>query len=102
MEPHEEIAVETAKALVENTARLTDERVEGALTKALEKVFGNSDSKDPEQMRILVRRIPILCTQVENIHDSLAEIKDNLRWGTRIVVGAVILAIMGLVLKGAL
>ncbi len=99
MNPQEALAAETARALVENTARLTDQRVENALTNALGKVFGSSDSKDPEQMKILVRRIPILCTQVENIHDSLADIKDNIKWATRVVIGAVILSVLGLVLK---
>lgn len=93
-------AAETAAKLVSDTAELTDKRVEVALTAALKKVFGESDkSKDPEQMVVLVRRIPILCTNVENMHSMIGEIKDNIQWGTRIVIGAVILAVLTLVFK---
>lgn len=93
-------AAETAAKLVSDTAELTDKRVEVALTAALKNVFGNSDtSRDPEQMVILVRRIPILCTNVENMHVMIGEIKDNITWGTRIVIGAVILAVLALVFK---
>ena len=93
-------AAETAAKLVSDTAELTDKRVEIALTAALKNVFGGSDSsRDPEQMVILVRRIPILCTNVENMHVMIGEMKDNITWATRIVVGAVILAGLALIIK---
>ena len=76
-----------------------EEIVTEAITKTLERIFGDSDTKDPEQMRILVRRIPILCTNVENMHKMIGEIQDNITWGTRIIVGAFIVAVITLVLK---
>lgn len=78
-----------AKA-VEETAQRTKE----TLLEALKEVFGDSDTKDPEQMKVLVRRIPILCTNVEQMHTDIASIKDNITWGVRIVIGAVLLAIL--------
>lgn len=100
MEPNVAKAAETAAQLVADTAELTDKRVEIALTTALKKVFGESDAdRDPDQMVVLVRRIPILCTNVANMHAMIAEIKENITWGIRIVIGAVILAVLAMVFK---
>lgn len=41
----------------------------------LKEVFGESDN--PQQMKVLVRRIPIICTNIETMHDNIKEIKDN-------------------------
>lgn len=55
------------------------EQITTALTDALEKVFGDGDSKDPDQMRILVRRIPILCTNIEQMHETLGKLDDYIK-----------------------
>ncbi len=66
-------------------------KIQEIVTKAIENVFGNSDTKDPEQMRVLVRRIPILCSQIESMskqieamHDTTSKldgyIKDDANW----------------------
>src|SRR3954452_12729229 len=93
-------AVEVARELqmqraVEETAHKTKE----ALLEGLKEVFGGSDSEDPQQMRILVRRIPIICTSIEQMHSDISDIKDNLKWGVRLVLGAVVVAIITLVIK---
>src|SRR4051794_36231553 len=93
-------AIEMARELqmqraVEETARKTKE----ALLEGLQEVFGASDSENPQQMRILVRRIPIICTSIDQMHSDITDIKDNLKWGVRLVLGAVILAIVALVIK---
>lgn len=75
---------------VEETARRTKE----SLLEGLKEVFGEGDNKDPEQMKILVRRIPVLCTNVNQMHDDISDIKDNIKWAVRIVLGAVILAVL--------
>jgi hypothetical protein len=55
-----------------------------ALTMAVKEVFGESDSNNPERMKILVRRIPILCTNIEAMHETLGKldnyIKDDANW----------------------
>lgn len=79
---------------VQETARVTKE----ALLESLKEVFGDGDNKDPEQMKILVRRIPILCTNVEAMHERLDSIDENIRWAVRIILGGVLLAILKLVL----
>jgi len=79
---------------IEKTAHST----KAAVLESLKEVFGDGDEKDPNQMRILVRRIPILCTNIQAMHEDIAEIKDGNKWLVRIVVGAVVLAVIKLVL----
>ena len=43
---------------------------------ALREVFNESDN--PPQMRVLIRRIPILCTNIEAMHKKLNNIDSNL------------------------
>lgn len=70
------------------------------MIEALKAVFGNEgDEKDPEQMTVLVRRIPILCTNISEMHKSIDGIHDNIRWAVRIVLGAVILGVLALLIK---
>lgn len=79
--------------LVEDTAIRTKE----ALLEGLKEVFGEGDNKDPEQMKVLVRRIPILCTNVLQMHDDIADVKGDIKWGVRIVIGAAILGVLKLI-----
>lgn len=80
---------------VEETAQKTKE----ALLEGLREVFGESDSENPQQMKVLVRRIPILCTNVEQMHEDLKEMKDNQKWATRIVIGGVIAGVLAMLFK---
>lgn len=41
--------------------------------------------------------IPLICNKIENIQESIAKIEDNFKWGTRVVIGAVILALMAMI-----
>lgn len=98
-------AVETAREiqneeLVQKTAQKTKE----ALLEGLKEVFGGGEDHETGEMRVLVKRIPILCTNIENMHEQLGEMKDaiketndNIKWGIRVVLGAVILAILKLI-----
>lgn len=92
-------AIELAReAQIHEAIAKTAENTKAALLEGLKEVFGDGDDKDPNQMRILVRRIPILCTNIETMHQDIAEIKDGNKWLVRIVVGAVVLAVIKLVL----
>ena len=100
------------KAIEDVAKRTKSDMIEG-----LRDVFGDSDTKDPEKMKVIVRRVPILCVNVENtqkdiaginkrienvpqMHTDILEIKDNLKWGVRIVLGAIILAVLAMLFKG--
>jgi len=73
-----------------------------ALIESLREVFGEGDEKrDPDQMKILIRRIPLICNDIKAINVGLADIKtdvtsinDNLKWAVRLILGAVILALL--------
>jgi hypothetical protein len=91
-------AIEAAReAQIKQAIAEASLRTKADLLEALKEVFGGSDTEDPNQMRILVRRIPILCTNVLQMHADISDIKDNFKWGTRIVIGAVILGVLKLI-----
>lgn len=66
-----------AEALIKSS-QANDERITKSLSAALRDVFDDGETKDPK-MTVLVRRIPILCTNVENMHDMLREIKSIIK-----------------------
>lgn len=91
-------AVEAARQaqlaeLVQQTAQSTRD----ALMAGLKEVFGDSDAKDPDQMKILIRRVPILCTQITQMHEDLANMRTDSMWSKRIFVFAapIMLAVFG-------
>lgn len=101
-----QMAVEIAREIqlaeaIEKSSTLVAERV----FLGLKEIFGDGDQNSPTQMKVLVQRIPILCTDIAKMHDAIADtkndvadIKDNLKWGVRLVIGAVIMALLGMVL----
>lgn len=88
-----QVAVEAARmAQVEEIGERTTE----ALTKALRDVFGEGVASG---RFIDVTRIPLICQSIISLHGDISEIKDNIKWAVRIVLGAVILAIVYTVIK---
>lgn len=72
-------AVEMARqAQMADTVERTAIRTKETLMEGLREVFGD-DSKDPQQMKVLVQRVPILCVNVQQTHDDIAEIKESLK-----------------------
>lgn len=66
------------------------------LKEALEEYF----SRGVDEKRFVdVSRIPLICQDISNIHESLADIKDNITWIVRLVIGAVLLALLAMVFK---
>lgn len=112
-------AVELARELqLEEAIEKTAARTKEALIEGLTEVFGEGDQrKDPAKMQILIRRIPLICKDVRQIHVDMKEMKDdnkeandqikadvakindNIARGVWIILGAVLLAIINLVLK---
>lgn len=92
--PHPDPAV--AAALAESEARFVA---------ALKQIFDGGDSHDPEEVKVLVHRIPLICQDVKTIHADLAAVKTdvgkinaNMERGVWIILSAVILALLKLVL----
>ena len=91
-------AVETAREaqqreLVEHTAQKTKE----ALLEGLKEVFTNDNDKSPSEMKILIQRVPIICTSLIQMHDDIKSLKDTQMWVARLIVGAVVLAVLKLI-----
>lgn len=55
-----------------------DQQTKDMVIEALKEVFDTTDSKTPAEMKVLVRRIPILCTSVEDIHRNIESIHNSL------------------------
>ena len=45
-----------------------------------------------------VNRIPLICQDISNIHIALKKIEDNVTWIVRLIIGAVVTALIGLVI----
>lgn len=95
-------AVELAREVqlekaVKETARQTKE----ALLEGLKEVFGDT-SEDPGQMKVLVRRIPILCTSIDQMHKDISDIKDSQKWAMRAIVGGMISIVVAVVIAAIL
>ncbi len=90
-------AVEMAR---EAQAREQADMNKQALLSALREVFGDGDgARDPREMRVLVQRIPILCTSILAMHASIEKMENNQTWVTRAIIGGVIAAVFALIMK---
>ncbi len=91
------VQIETivTKALAESSA-LSDDRVTKSISTALRNVF--NENVDTSRF-IDVSRIPLICQNIDGLHSSVSNIEDNLKWGVRIVIGAVILGLLTLLIK---
>jgi hypothetical protein len=100
-------AVEVAREVqlaeaIEKTAAQTKQ----ALLEGLKEVFGEGDEKrDPDQMQILIRRIPLICQDVKQIHTDMKDIKqdvgkinDSIGKVVWIILAAVLAAVMKVIL----
>lgn len=92
-------AIEVAReAQLADVVEKTAMRTKAALLEGLKEVFANDNDKTPSEMSVLIQRVPILCTNVIQMHDDIANIKSNLTWIVRLVVGAVVVALLKLIL----
>lgn len=71
---------------------LTDERIEAAVSRAFSAGVGDKRFID-------ITRIPLICQSIVGIDSRLKNIEGNVTWGVRIVVGAVLVALIALVIK---
>lgn len=91
-------AVETAREMqLAELAEKTAQATKKSLIEGLKEVFGDSDTQDPQQMKVLVRRIPILCVSVMQMHEDIKAMKDNQTWAVRIIIGLFIAALAKIV-----
>jgi len=67
-----------------------------ALADALRDVFGENAKSG---RFIDITRIPLICASIVQMHEDLATIKSHMAWGVRIIIGAVLVAVLATVLK---
>lgn len=85
-------AIEAARSL---QSSLSDEKIAKALSSALRDVFGENENSG---RFIDTNRIPLICQDIKGIHGSISKIEDKIDWVSKLVIGAVILALLGMVL----
>jgi len=71
------------------------DRVEHAAQQA---VKDELDSVMGDKRYINLERVPLICQSILRIDKSIEGIENNINWGVKIVIGAVLLALLGLVL----
>lgn len=91
-------AVEFARQeQLESAMKFNDDRTVQLFKEALREVFGDMPTYETDQLHVLLPRIPLLCLTVQGMSKQLDDIQGNLTWVVRIVIGAVIMAVLGLV-----
>lgn len=93
-------AVEVSRAEQIYAANLESEkRIEEAFIKALKAAFKADDTDSGQKKFIDITRIPLICKDISQMQKDIEAMRNNTTWAVRIVIGAVILALIGLLLK---
>ncbi len=71
-------AVNAAAVAAEANDKARYAQMVAAMGEVLGGIFGGG-SENPQQMTVLVRRIPLLCTNVEHMHASIDEMKEIIK-----------------------
>lgn len=80
----------------EATSNAREAQMHETLVKALREVL--VDGND-EERPMLIKRIPFICRDILAINEKVSAINDNIKWGVRIVLGAVIIGVLTLLFK---
>lgn len=72
-----------------------DDQIRREIREAVEDAFS---AQVLDKRYIDVSRIPLICQSIVGIDARLKNIEGNITWGVRIVVGAVITALIGLII----
>lgn len=108
MDNYKEIAEQAAQMAIEKATKaaqaiedsrkaqldLSDKKLSDAIAVALKDVFGE---KENSGRFIDTSRIPLICQDIKGIHTELSGIQDNMKWIIRLIIGAVIMALLGLI-----
>lgn len=77
---------------IERSNRASEDRMVDLLTKTLKHALYAGDNDNNGQKRFIdVTRIPVICADI-------ASIKDDIKWATRLIIGAVLLGLIGLLI----
>lgn len=73
----------------------TSEQIEG-MKEAARAVL---EERVDEGRYVDMKRIPLICAAIITLQQDVADIKGNIAWGVRIVIGAVIMALLAMLYK---
>lgn len=76
----------------------TDEELENLMERAFTRMFASEDA-DGQNRFINISRVPLICQSIVGINTRLENIENNITWGVKLVIGAVILGILALIWK---
>ncbi len=79
--------------LVDTLIKKIEEKKAKDMTQTLDTYF------DKDRKYIDASRIPLICQDIATIHDAIEKIQQNLTWIVRLVIGGVVAALLGLILK---
>lgn len=77
----------------------TAEQTRKAVLEGLNAIFKPADDTDPEHMKIIYGKIPILCIRMDNVDRNIEKINKTLQWIAGLIIGAVVLGFTGVVVN---
>lgn len=91
-------AVHQAKNAQQAVEVAREAQMVSAVAVAVKQAFNIDDEEGRQKRFVDVSRVPLICQAIVGIDQRLKAIEANLTWGIRLVVGAVILALIYVVL----
>lgn len=74
-----------------------------AVREVFHEVFGKLENTSEADSNMLVKRIPFICIDIKQIQQDntasakdIAEIKDNIKWGVRLALGALVTGLVAI------
>lgn len=75
------------------TAAEERKKITESLSDALREVFGENVNAGKF---VDVSRIPLICQSIVSLHENVEDIKGDIKWVSRLVIGAIVLGVIGL------
>lgn len=95
-----ENVAESAKQAVITAAEAANQINKPTDVEYLAQVLREVLEKGKNQGRYIdIGRIPFICAQIETIHERIEKIDDSISWVAKLIIGAVILAVIALIIK---
>lgn len=77
-----------------------DDHLKGKIDEAArEAVREELNATMGDRRYINLERVPLICQSIVRIDKTLEEVQNNITWAVRIIIGAVLLALLSLVFK---
>ena len=96
-------AIERARLQqIDTLNRESEARIATAISHAIKEAFKSDEELGGERKFVDTAKIPLICNDIRGMKTDIGNINDNLKWAVRIVIGAVILALLTMVMKSSI